>query len=195
MTRRTVLVALTPFLAVGLAGACGPSVSAIYEANIRFEHCYRLDLDPNVAPGHRITCWREWSRRYTYGQTRDRFEYARRRIHALQSGDSSRPELDLTVRSASAESDEAPQPTNVHAPPPKMLPTAKPREDAGPPDGAVADAGNAGQAEPPGAECSGSCRPIWRACREICNPDSGSKHNACKACDSDYSRCVQRCFK
>jgi hypothetical protein len=170
-------------------------VSAIYEANIRFEHCYRLDLDPNVAPGHRITCWKEWSQRYTYGQTRDRLEYARRRIATLAAGDSSRPELDLAVLDAGAGSSEAPLPTNVHAPPPPLVSTATPRKDSGAPEGPVADKPDAAGAEPPGAGCSADCRVSWKECREDCNPDAGTKRGSCKSCDADYGRCVQRCYK
>lgn len=183
-------------LALALAvAACGPSVSAIYEANIRFEHCYRLDLDPNVAPGHRITCWKEWSQRYTYGQTRDRLEYARRRIATLASGDSSRPELDLSVLDGGTGATEAPLPTNVHAPPPPLVSTATAGKDAGAPDGPVANKPDASPAEPPGADCAADCRSSWRECREACNPDAGTKRGSCKTCDADYGRCVQRCYR
>ena len=30
---------------LGLGAACGPSVQSIHEGNVRFEHCYRLDLE------------------------------------------------------------------------------------------------------------------------------------------------------
>ena len=177
--------------------ACGPSVSAVYEANIRFEHCYRLDLDARVAPGHRLTCWREWSERYTYGQTRDRLEHSRRRIAALESGDHSRPELDLRVVDAGAGSAEAPAPTNVHAPPPPVAATgaAPVALDAGASDAGVANKPDAGRSEPPGAACVADCRSSWRSCHEDCIPDAGAKRGGCRVCDSDYGRCVQRCYK
>ncbi len=183
-------------LALALAvAACGPSVSAIYEGNIRFEHCYRLDLDEKVAPGHRITCWKEWSQRYTYGQTRDRLEYARRRIATLATGDSSRPELDLSVHDGGTGATEAPVPTSLHAPPPPLVSTATAGKDAGAPDGAVANKPDASPAEPPGADCAADCRSSWRECREACNPDAGTKRGSCKTCDADYGRCVQRCYR
>jgi hypothetical protein len=181
-----------------LAGACGPSVSAIYEANIRFEHCYRLDLDTGVATGHRIACWKEWSQRYTYGQTRDRLEYAKKRIAQLSAGDSSRPELDLSASDAGASASEAPVPTNIHAPPPPVIPTAAPRgaSDAGLADDASGGVESApARAEPPGAKCVTECRSSWRACLDVCNPDAGKKRGSCKSCDGDYGRCVQRCYK
>lgn len=58
---------------------------------MRFAHCDRLDLDRHIAPSHRLHCWREWRRVYTYGQTRDRVDYAQRRIAVLVSGDTSQP--------------------------------------------------------------------------------------------------------
>jgi hypothetical protein len=168
-------------------------VGAVYEANIRFEHCYRLDLDPRVAPGHRSACWKEWSQRYTYGQTRDRLDYARRRIQALASGDVSRPVLDPRQTDAGASAAESPAPTSVHAPPPPKA--AQPAAvDAGAPD-ATASQTDAGPL-PPGADCVADCRASWRACGDVCNPDAGrKKRGSCGACDVDYGRCVQRCFK
>jgi hypothetical protein len=197
VVRRAVFLALAPLSVVLAADACGPSVSSIYEANVRFEHCYRLDLDERVAPGHRSTCWREWSQRYTYGQTRDRLEYARRRISTLASGDRSRPVLDLTVRDGGTGSTEAPQPTNVHAPPPPMVSTAVPVKSAGAgaPEVPAANKPDAGHSEPPGAACATDCRLSWRACKEECDPEAVGKRGSCKVCDKDYGRCVQRCYK
>src|SRR3954468_22119101 len=74
-----------------LAGACGPSFEVLAEGDLRFVHCDRLDLDPKIAPSHRLHCWREWRRMYTYGQTRDRVEYAQRRIAEVVSGDTESP--------------------------------------------------------------------------------------------------------
>ncbi len=74
-------------LGSGAGVACGPSFEAIAEGDLRFAHCDRLDLDSNIAPSHRLHCWREWRRVYTYGQTRDRVQYAQRRIAEVVSGD------------------------------------------------------------------------------------------------------------
>src|SRR6187551_1544764 len=87
--RASVLGMLT-FAALALGG-CGPSFEAIAEGDLRFAHCDRLDLDPNIAPSHRLHCWREWRRVYTYGQTRDRVEYSQRRIAEVLSGDPDPP--------------------------------------------------------------------------------------------------------
>ncbi|MGC4067661.1 MAG: hypothetical protein QM784_24035 [Polyangiaceae bacterium] len=105
---------------------CGPSVQFIYEGNIRFEHCYRLDFDPNIAPSHRKACWEDWLQRFPRGQTRDRFEYARRRIDSLAGGERGTLNLNL-VEAADAGTDSnsamqpAPAPTNAHSPPPARM--------------------------------------------------------------------------
>jgi hypothetical protein len=175
---------------------CGPSVAAVYEGKVRFEHCYRLDLDTNIAPTHREACWREWTERYTYGQTRDRLDYARRRIGTLASGDPRRPEMLSKDASASNLVAEAPVPTSVHAPPPPLAkPVLVPVADAGAPQpdasrAAVVEAGPA----PPGADCTPGCEKAWQACYTRCNPDAGKK-STCGACKADYSVCLQRCLK
>ena len=71
-------------------------MQSIYEGDVRFEHCYRLDLDLNIAPTHREACWKQWLTSYTYGQARDRIEYARRRVRAFASGDVTRPSLEAS---------------------------------------------------------------------------------------------------
>lgn len=175
---------------------CGPSVAAVYEGKVRFEHCYRLDLDESIAPTHREACWREWTERYTYGQTRDRLDYARRRIHTLAAGDPRRPEMISGDAGWSAVVAEAPAPTNVHAPPPPLARPLLAPVDAGTtePDASkpteVEDAGPA----PPGADCTPGCEKVWQACYTRCNPDAGKK-STCGACKADYSVCLQRCLK
>jgi hypothetical protein len=190
-TRRAALA----LAAAGIALSCGPSVSTIYEGNIRFEHCYRLDLDRHIAPTHRAACWREWEDRYTYGQTRDRLEYAKRRLGSLATGDAHRPELrfDEPDGGAPESPSEAPAPTSVHAPPPPLSKSPE-HPSEGSADAGKPEAPEAGP-EPPGAACTAECRDDWKSCLEPCTPDAGAKRRACKACDADYGRCVQRCLK
>lgn len=83
MSLRTVL----PFLAALGATACGASYQRIYEGDVRFEHCYRLDADPTLNSQTRLACWSEWLQFHTPGQTQDRVVYARRREASLRSGD------------------------------------------------------------------------------------------------------------
>lgn len=66
---------------VALTGTgCGASMDAMYEGNIRFEHCMALDAQPQVATGRRHACWRDWLDHYTYGQTKDRVDHAQSRV-------------------------------------------------------------------------------------------------------------------
>jgi hypothetical protein len=181
---------------VGVAGgvqACGPSVQAVYEGNVRFEHCYRLDLDPNIAATHRHACWQSYVEGYRYGQTKDRIDYANRRARALSAGDTSRPSLRLDGVDAAAPTSptEAPMPTNVHAPPPPMAKTTA-TADAGRPD-----ASGAPEAAAPQAKCSAACWDSWSRCGGLsCDSDAGGKvGQACESCDRDYRRCMQRCFR
>lgn len=120
------VVGLTALALVGFGlQACGPSVQFIYEGNIRFEHCYRLDFDENIAPTHRKVCWEDWLARYTRGQTRDRLEYATRRIGAIVAGDRGTLTLHMDRPHESGVSGSnripAPVPTSLHAPPPARM--------------------------------------------------------------------------
>ena len=82
MLRQAVVVSLL----VGSAG-CGASYQRVYEGDVRFEHCYRLDADPRASQNLRQQCWTDWAGTNTDGQTRDRVEYAAARQRALASGD------------------------------------------------------------------------------------------------------------
>ena len=72
--------------------SCGASLQAVYEGDVRFEHCMALDAQPEVKPTIRRTCWEEWRKFYTFGQTRDRTEYAGY-FRAQAKGQSADPEL------------------------------------------------------------------------------------------------------
>jgi hypothetical protein len=65
-------------LAAGLA-ACGPSFQATYECDVHFEHCYALD-ETAAADGAKQRCWRDWLAGYTFGQPRDRVQFASSRV-------------------------------------------------------------------------------------------------------------------
>lgn len=156
--------------------ACGPSYQAVHEGDVRFEHCYRLDLDPGIGPQHRERCWRDWIERYTYGQTRDKVYYARRRADQISAGDAKRPTLAPGSEPAPV-APEAPIPTSLHAPPP---PIVRPPPTNGP--------------RPPRAECSDACGLAWRGCAA----DGGGADAAAEAgtiCEADYAACVRRCFE
>jgi len=166
-------------------------VQSIYEGNVRFEHCYRLDLDLDIAPSHREACWKQWLKAYTYGQPRDRIEYARRRVRAFASGDPGRPLLNLGERKPETRQFYlvVPTPTSVHAPPPPIA-TQVYATDAGAPPSVAAKSAAA-----PGASCASDCDRAWRSCQAACGPDGGASEPACQSCEPDYKRCMKRCYE
>jgi hypothetical protein len=182
---------------VGVAGAlaiaaCGTSAQSIYEGNVRFEHCYRLDLDRRIAPTHREMCWREWLATYSYGQTGDRVEHAKFRIRLLQAGETSPPDLDLDGGHPTTAPDLAPVPTSAHAPPPAMAAVAAP-VDAGP-DVSERPADAAPPVPFPRAECQVACANSFRACERECKSEKQAK-KSCAACERDYLGCMRRCLR
>jgi hypothetical protein len=176
-------------LCLASVSGCGPSVQSIYEGDVRFEHCYRLDLDLNIAPTHRDACWKQWLSLYTYGQARDRIEYARRRVRAFASGDITRPSLEPASQARSERRQfyvVVPEPTSAHASPPPLataVPTSS-SEPTPPPAPSVT----------PAAPCTAACDSSWRSCEAACAPDGGASETACKSCIPDYKRCMKRCF-
>lgn len=174
-----------------VALACGPGLEMRHEANLRFEHCYRLDMDPKIARTHREYCWRDWTERYAVDQPLDRIEYARRRIAALESGDS----RTLGIHEEPHPSDRvfaevknepapmaAPAPTSAHAPPPKTAPP----ETAQPPPAPMPS----GSARP-GEECTADCGRVLSGCDRLC----AAKQADCATCREDYRRCMRRCYE
>jgi len=193
---RWLVVAAVALAAFGAAVACGPSVQSIYEGNVRFEHCYRLDLEVDTAPTHRRACWSEWLNLYTYGQPRDRIEYARRRLHSFANGDVARPTLDIgEVKQTEARQFYlvVPAPTSVHAPPPPIA--TRWYGDAGTAPTAPTTEQVAAPVSAPEDKCSEACRDTLSNCQHACNPSAGKPEPACKICDSDYKTCMKRCFQ
>jgi hypothetical protein len=187
---------------VGWSGsvACGPSFQAVYEGEVRFEHCYALDQGP-VGPDAKKDCWRDWLHVYTYGQSRDRIEYAATRFSEL-SLDPTLPSEDTGARPKRARKIAAPIPTSAFAPPPNVAgdgpqppaPTTAPgvptalnsvASPSASPDARPAP--TAGRA--PGEECATACAERWNACRRGC------ADGACDACDGGYRACVPGCFR
>ena len=197
MTRR--LIVLVPGLLLLVAAACGPSFQTVYENDARFEHCYALD-EGSTALSVKAACWRDWKEHHTYGQTRDRVEYAQSRYVALASN--ALPTDEGMMQAAPGEVGErsqntAPAPTNPFAPPEAMMAfdaggrveqpsaavsigTASPP----PPPAAVQDAG--ALERPPGSGCADDCVRLWSVCKRD-RPEP--------TCDAAYSRCVVDCVK
>lgn len=179
---------LLPIAVVALStAACGASINAVYEGDVRFERCMALDSRLDVKPTLRRACWQEWLHFYTFGQTRDRVEYATLRDKQLSKAsdfDEGAWSL-LNGRTPSA----VPEPTNVLAPPPMLLATdagALTEVDASAP---APQAAAVESAAPPAANCAGECQASWNSCRRDC------KSPVCdKGCVTPYKRCMRRCF-
>lgn len=180
--------------------ACGPSFEVIQEGDLRFAHCDRLDLDPEVAASHRLTCWREWRRMYVYGQTRDRIEYAQRRIAEIVSGDEGPPfELGGEPPGRSAVRRRPPERLNTAAaappmpatptePPPAVVPSPPPAPANGAP---ARPAPRPAAGTKPGDGCAAQCGSELALCREGC----GARPDRCVGCEPDYRRCMRGCFQ
>ena len=119
---------LLPLLLVPIA--CGPSFQTIYENDARFEHCYALDDSATTSLANlKARCWKDWKEHHTFGQTRDRVEYAQSRYVALNSTEL--PTDEAMMHAAPGEVGEhqqltAPTPTNAFVAPPSTA-----NEDAG----------------------------------------------------------------
>jgi hypothetical protein len=170
--------------------ACGPSFEAIQEGDLRFAHCDRLDIDPNIAPSHRLHCWREWRRVYTYGQTRDRVEYAQRRIAEVVSGDTE-PPFELP-HGASADP-RRPLPAPVSPPAPvEPIEGAPPAPESGAgvtPESAAPVAAASAKALDAEAECRARCE----AERSACMPGCETKPTGCTPCEPSFEDCLEIC--
>jgi hypothetical protein len=164
--------------AVAAAG-CGASIQAVYEGDVRFEHCMALDQQANVKTMIKRACWTEWIAFYTYGQTRDRVKYAQRRVAILNGAVPA-------DTSTSVESDEPPEPRAGG-----LLTVAM--------GGDKADAGGAG---PPSAEtasvdagptarrsrCLAECVAMRDDCRRQCDAPNCEKN-----CSVRHSACADEC--
>jgi len=189
---RRPLLLVVPALAVL---ACGPSFQTIYENDARFEHCYALDEGGTASLAQKAACWNDWQQHHTFGQTRDRVEYAHSRYVAL----SQVPDLptdEAMMQAAPGEVGEshqltAPTPTNAFAPPQAMeSPDASAPHTKAPPaitafvaPPALPDAGLV-EPRPPAAACTDACARLWEACK--------GGHDD-KKCNATYGRCVVGC--
>jgi hypothetical protein len=181
---RFALAALALF---GLS-ACGASIHALYEGDVRFEHCMSLDDTGEVKPKIRTACWDEWLKFYTFGQTRDRIEYAKLRMRQLRNGvDDRRPDL---LANQSHPTEAVPEPTSALAPPPMMLVVdAGPAAPVKPPDDS---------SKPPRSECSTRCDDDWSKCKKECVTPICNQHSCIskceKSCQDEHAICMRSCF-
>jgi hypothetical protein len=175
-------------LALAVVGlGCGPSFQAVYECDVHFEHCYALD-QAVASPDSKKACWREWLHGYTYGQSRDRVEYAATRFSELSLDPTLPMEEARDARShRPGRAVAGPVPTNAFAPPPNVIEGhAAVTETPSPAARAQAEHAATGQA--PGAGCADTCAQHWHGCR------AGCKDGACDECDRTYRTCMPPCF-
>lgn len=187
---------------IAAAAACGPSFQVVYEGDSRFEHCYALDENPNVLMQQKGECWNDWIKHYTYGQTRDRVEFAAVRYRAIMRA-GTLPTDEAVMGAAPGEGTKgvsltAPAPTSAFASPPKTMgeetaPSTPPPAPAPalpqslPPQ--AAPQSPAPPNRPPGATCVDACTETWQSCVGLCSLAT------CATCDKKYSRCAGACFK
>jgi hypothetical protein len=147
-------------------------------------------------------CWADWIRHYTYGQTRDRVEFAAVRYRAIMRA-GTLPTDEAVMGAAPGEGNlgstvAAPAPTNAFASPPKTIGEETPAPAAAPaPAPALPPtAQQAGLApgappplQPPGAVCVDACNGKWQSCRGSCSL------TICTACDKTYAKCAEACFR
>jgi|HubBroStandDraft_1064217.scaffolds.fasta_scaffold178883_2 hypothetical protein len=189
-------------LALTATVACGPSFQVVYEGDSRFEHCYALDENPNVLMQQKSDCWADWIQHYTYGQTRDRVEFAAVRYRAIMRA-GALPTDEAIMGAAPGEGSgtslAAPAPTNAFASPPKTMdePTVgssvtKPLPSPPPLDNNASSpppvAPNPAAPQPPGSACIEVCSDKWQGCRAKCSTSS------CDACDKTYASCAKTCL-
>ncbi|MGO9714965.1 MAG: hypothetical protein ACLQBL_39325 [Polyangiaceae bacterium] len=196
MIAKTLLFLFFPAAAVAVLG-CGPSYQALYEGDARFEHCYALEENGAVGMTQKSDCWRGWILHYTYGQTRDRVEYATSRYKAMTRAPQA-PTDEAMMEAAPGEgrssSIAAPAPTSAFAPPPKTLDESTGVEiESNEVTAGYTDAGSAVVTEesappPPAAACTNRCEDKWSRCRDC---DGGAK---CAACTATYKACMRGCF-
>jgi hypothetical protein len=185
----------------------------IYEGNVRFEHCYRLDLDVSIVPSHRHACWQDWMSRHTYGQSGDRLAHARRRLEELSRGNQATLPLlgDAGIEQKQV-SAPVPMPTNIHSAPPPKVPELKPV--ATPAVSAIAPT----KLLAPETDCAKACQGQWEECSPACIeislansshdgvhpnetatdaglPSPRAQKESCAVCTRTYKSCMRRCFR
>ena len=167
-------------LAAAALVSCGASIRGLYESDVRFEHCMALDSRADVKPTLRRACWEEWVSFYTFGQPRDRTDYALQRERQLDVAS----DFDEGEASAPRVAAATPDPTSAIAPPPMMMAVA----DGGPPDagGSEAEPDEHAVAR---ARCAAECQQGLDACRQVCKRTAPCE----RACSARLARCAVRC--
>jgi hypothetical protein len=183
------------FFAAIVAAGCRwsqQSYPSAYEGEVRFEHCYRLDEARTEFQEVRRRCWADWIHSFTYGQSRDRIDYATRRERALaqaQSNGESAPPASAAADPARTRGVSSPIPTSALAPPPPTVSQDAGTNAATSPALALTASNDGTRRAAPGALCAGSCGQGWIECGQGC------KVVGCQSgCDNRYRNCMRACF-
>jgi hypothetical protein len=159
------------------ATGCGASFEAVYEGDVRFEHCYKLDHDVRIASSHREYCWSQWVQMYTYEQPLDRIEYAKRRIRVLRGEPP--PSIGRRTAPAAAGADSA----SPSVPPVEAATASVEPQTPAPAPSASSDV--------PGEECANRCRTTLTACRKGCQ----TAPKGCAPCEPSFNGCMRTCYE
>ena len=175
------------------SAACGASYQSVYEGDVRFEHCYRLDAEASVSHDAKLACWQDWTKEYTRAQTRDRVEYALSRERALLAGDqrvvgpSILADEGSPVRPVAAvvsgPSIACPLPSSAFEAPPPTLPEVAPA-----PSVAVSAAATADNLSPSQA-CVKDCGNSFTTCATKCK-----KQSCVSKCGDLAKSCIGECL-
>ncbi|MCU0685408.1 MAG: hypothetical protein MUF34_24740 [Polyangiaceae bacterium] len=182
-------------LTVALAlSACGASYQSVYENEVHFEHCYAVDVSPNMPQSSKLQCWTEWSQRFSQGQARDRVEYAYSRQRALLSGaDDPAPRMTIGAQPSNAPPPLAASPV-VASPLPRTPYEGPPATMAFAPASASASAAPAPPAKAeknlsPTQLCTRDCGEAFTSCTTAC------QRNACyNRCGDLAKKCISDCL-
>lgn len=180
-------VMLLPF------GGCGSSYQAMYESELRFEHCYALDESASASLQDKGQCWRDWTQHYAPAQTRDRVEYANARSKALARAPSLPTDEALMEAApgvvATTNLLVAPAPTSAFAPPPitERGPQASPTLSAASAEPSAV--GTQPRSVPHEVECAASCTQAFQSCVGAC---SG---RGCTPCEAALVACAKGCAR
>jgi hypothetical protein len=172
-----------------LLAGCGASYTSLYDNDLRFEHCYRLDSAPRVPQQARISCWSEWVRTYSRGQSRDRVEYALSRQRTLWAGDT-RPVLYLDngqkapITGAHGMVDSPLPPTPFEAPPKERGGNHGHKSQ-----GKALISNEKVQGKSLHQECVHDCGNQFTNCATACQDDSCIQH-----CASSTRVCIGQCL-
>jgi hypothetical protein len=201
-----------------LAFACGPSYQAIHEGDARFEHCYAIDEGAAASMDDKSHCWHDYREHYSFGQARDRLNYAARREQLLARSQAI-PTDEAMMEAAPGQVavvPNAPAPTNAFIPPPQMLQPPQPTPPQ--PTAAVtapivpgpqrepsvnlprmsitSQPASQGTVEAPGASCANHCSDSWRACQRTCGTGPATAAKAgCEQCTKSHRTCMAACFR